>query len=181
MTFMKESVQNKLDRSFRLEKYMELPKNSFMLNGEPYGVPCVFQVWRRSEYDRVLDKSIGNNHLIEFVKGSGYDFVVHRVGGKAGKAFIPENGEIVSKQSNYFIKNISNYSTETLVNAINKIDMVCAEYAVGPKSISKKELMKYILEMERQIAGFDFEDIVEKLFSNVKRNSKRGDRFDAIY
>ena len=75
------------------------------------------------------------------------------------------NGMVVSKQSNYFIKNKSNYSNETLVNMINEIKMTAADYSVGPKSISKKELMNYILKEERQKAGFDFEVIVEKLFT----------------
>ena len=55
------------------------------------------------------------------------------------------NGMVVSKQSNYFIKNKSNYSNETLVNMINEIKMTAADYSVGPKSISKKELMNYIM------------------------------------
>lgn len=144
MTFMKESIQNKLDRHFILEKYIELPKNSFLLNDEPYDVHCIFQVWRRTEYDRILNTSIEDNHLIEFVTGDDYDFVIHRIGTSAGKAFIPESGKVISRQSNYFVKNISNYNTDTLIDMINDIDMVCAKYVVGPPSVSKKELVKFI-------------------------------------
>ena len=178
-TFMKESIQNKLDENFHLVKCVDLSKDSFLLNGETYDVPCVFQIWERNEDIRRKSKFVLNNHLIEFVKGDDYDFVVHRVGGSAGKAFIPENGMVVSKQSNYFIKNKSNYSNETLVNMINEIEMTTADYSVGPKSISKKELMNYILKEERQKAGFDFEVIIEKLFANIKRN-KPGSKFDGV-
>ena len=150
-TFMKESIQNKLDENFHLVKCVDLSKDSFLLNGEAYDVPCVFQIWERNEDIRRKSEFVLENHLIEFVKGDDYDFVVHRVGGSAGKAFIPENGMVVSKQSNYFIKNKSNYSNETLVNMINEIKMTAADYSVGPKSISKKELMNYILEAEKYI------------------------------
>ena len=41
-------VQFQLDKSFGLYHSELLPKNSFVLNGEPYDVPCCMQVWSKS-------------------------------------------------------------------------------------------------------------------------------------
>ena len=173
-SFLKDSIQDKLDLRFHLEKCMELPKNSFLLNGEPYDVPCVFQIWKKQDNKRVLLKNKDFNPYIKFVNDNDFDFAIWRVGGKSGLAYLPENKNEVSRQSNYLVKNTSLYSNETLINKINEINKTCTEYSVGPKSISKKELTEYMIKNiiyeARQQSGFDFEKIVERLFKNVYRN-----------
>ena len=52
---MKESIQNKLDLNFHLDRYIELPYNSFLLNGEDYGVNCVFQIWKKKNVKRIVN------------------------------------------------------------------------------------------------------------------------------
>jgi hypothetical protein len=47
LTFRKPSIQNKLDLRFHLVKEIEIPKDSFTLNGEIISVPCIFQIWKR--------------------------------------------------------------------------------------------------------------------------------------
>lgn len=180
-SFMKSSVQNKLDLRFHLDKYVELPKNSFILNGETYDVPCVFQIWKKDNHIRTPVDETRNNPYIKFVKDD-FDFAIWRVGGKSGTAYIPEDKSLVSRQSNYLVKNISLYNDETLVNMINEIDKDCVKYCVGPKSISKNELNRYMIEYinkKRQQSGFDFERVVDRLFMNVHREGKiYTDEFD---
>lgn len=53
-SFRKVSIQNKLNLSFWLEKEIELPDNSFLLQGENYSVPCVFQVWEKKKGKRLF-------------------------------------------------------------------------------------------------------------------------------
>lgn len=180
-SFMKSSVQNKLDLRFHLDKYVELPKNSFLLNGETYDVPCVFQIWKKGNYNRTCVDENRNNPYIKFVKDD-FDFAIWRVGGKSGIAYIPENKSLVSSQSNYLVKNISLYDDVTLIKMINEIDKDCVKYCVGPKSISKNELNGYMIEYigeKRQQSGSDFERVVERLFRNVHREGKKyTDEFD---
>ena len=145
-SFMKESIQRKLDLSFHLEKFIELPYNSFLLNGEEYGVNCVFQVWKKKNFKRIVKKKIFCYSYIEFGNVNDFDFIVRRVGGNAGKAYILKEGETVSTQSNYFIKNKTSLSNEALVDIINGIKMDAVNYSVGPRSLSKIELIEYLEE-----------------------------------
>ena len=145
-SFMKESIQRKLDLSFHLDNYIELPYNSFLLNGEEYGVNCVFQIWKKKNIKRIVKKKNVCYSYIEFGNINDFDFIVRRVGGNAGKAYILKEGETVSTQSNYFIKNKTSLSNEALVDIINGIKMDAVNYSVGPKSLSKIELIEYLEE-----------------------------------
>lgn len=145
-SFMKDSIQRKLDLSFHLENYIELPYNSFLLNGEEYGVNCVFQIWKKKNIKRIVKKKNVCYSYIEFGNINDFDFIVRRVGGNAGKAYILKEGETVSTQSNYFIKNKTSLSNEALVDIINGIKMDAVNYSVGPKSLSKIELIEYLEE-----------------------------------
>lgn len=186
-SFMKESIQNKLDLRFHLDKYIELPFNSFSLNSEDYGVNCVFQIWKKKEIKRIVENKMIGENIIKFGSENDFDFIVRRVGGNAGKAYILNEGETVSPQSNYFIKNNSLMTDKALVEIINNIQMDAVNYSVGPRSLSKKELIRYVEEGirkngERQKSGFDFEKIVEKIFNNIKRDKhkdKYTDEYDA--
>ena len=143
-SFMKESIQKKLDLNFHLEKFIELPYNSFILNGEEYGVNCIFQIWKKKNTKRIVKQKIFCYSYIEFGNVNDFDFIVRRVGGNAGKAYILKEGETVSTQSNYFIKNKTSLSNEALVNIINGIKMDAVNYSVGPRSLSKIELIEYL-------------------------------------
>ena len=173
-SFMKESVQNKLDLRFHLDKYIELPFKSFSLNGEDYGVNCVFQIWKKKDTKRIVKTKMNSDSFIKFGNENDFDFVIRRVGGNAGKAFILNEGETVSPQSNYFIKNNSILTDDVLVDIINDIQMDAVNFSVGPRSLSKRELIEYVEEgvrknNERQKSGFNFEKIVAKIFKNIHR------------
>ena len=79
-SFMKESVQNKLDLRFHLDKYIELPYKSFSLNGEDYGVNCVFQIWRKREMKRTVGNKNIDDRYIKFSNINDFDFIIRRVG-----------------------------------------------------------------------------------------------------
>lgn len=57
VSFVKYNVQSKLDPDFKLAFNGFLPENSFLVNGKPYDVNCVFQIWVRkgSKYDQDID------------------------------------------------------------------------------------------------------------------------------
>lgn len=48
-------VQFQLDKSFGLYFSEFLPKNSFLLDGEPYDVPCCMQIWSKVKPKDLLD------------------------------------------------------------------------------------------------------------------------------
>jgi hypothetical protein len=51
-------VQFQLDKAFNLYFTEFLPKNSFVLDGEPYDVPCCMQVWSKSNPNNYQDLRI---------------------------------------------------------------------------------------------------------------------------
>lgn len=48
-------VQFQLDKSFGLYYSDFLPKNSFLLDGEPYDVPCCMQIWSKVKPNKLTD------------------------------------------------------------------------------------------------------------------------------
>jgi hypothetical protein len=140
-TFQKQSLQNKLDQNFHLRYNIDIPRNSFVLNGEPYNVPCCFQIWEKSQHKREINKVILDNNLFSFEKKDAADMAIRRVGGRAGKAQI--NNINLSKSTHYFL-NINNKKISTLsfIDIINEIDFSdIVNSTAGVRSLSKPELI----------------------------------------
>lgn len=147
-SFKKISIQNKLDLSFYLKKEVPLKDNSFLLMGEDYDVPCIFQIWERGKEKREKVSLPTKSKILQFVKTKEEaDFRIQRVGGNAGKAFLDKNGAL---SSNYYVKNISNIPIETLIKEINSLSYWSLEDTVGPKSLPKGELI-YLLEKKTYV------------------------------
>lgn len=142
-SFKKISLQNQLDLNFLLKSELDLPQNSFILDQKDYDVPCVFQIWEHSEIAREKIKMRTTTSLFEFTKNiSEANFRIQRVGGNAGKAFLDKNGALAS---NYYLINKTNIPTEELIEKLNTIEYPSITFTVGPKSLSKGEL---VLEIE---------------------------------
>lgn len=137
-SFKKVSVQNRLNLSFHLIKEIDLPDNAFLLNDEEYNVPCVFQIWERGENLREKVKLKTTTDLFSFVSQTEATIRIPRVGGNAGKATLQLQG---AKTSNYFVKNNTALSDEEFVLFINNLHFPSIDYTVGPKSLSKGELI----------------------------------------
>ena len=138
LSFKKDSVQNRLDLSFFLTQERILPENSFLLNDEPYGVPCVFQIWEKRASKREPKKLPTTCDFLTFVDKAVADIRIARVGGNAGKASLDLDK---STASNYFIKNLTGLSNEELIGVINGTIFPSIAFTVGPKSLSKGELI----------------------------------------
>jgi predicted RNA methylase len=145
-SFMKESLQNAINHDFVLEDYWILPKDSFTLNGESADVPCVFQVWKYSPENRRSITSIRKIKGVDFVKKTqDPNLYIQRIGGRAGTA--GTNVLNRSDQSNYFIKlDTSLISIEDFVTIVNSTVFSVKDLSVGPRSISKRELVNGLLE-----------------------------------
>lgn len=139
-TFRKKSVQNRLDSSMHLIHEEDLPKNSFILEGKPYDVPTIFQVWEKRSYKRKKTKLYLTSPHFEFSTEDDFDFAVRRVGGRAGELIeLPP----FSKSSTYFLKAKGN--KDDLLEAIQKMNLRwIRNQSSGVRSISKPELIKEI-------------------------------------
>ena len=138
-SFKKDSMKKHFPLNFHLEHEFDLPENSFIVGDKSYNVPCVFQIWikkltKRSPPIKLKPKGFS------FVKiNESPDISFRRVGVYAGKIDIITEGK--SPQSHYFIKFDNSLNSDTFDKLV-AIDYKSTEYTVGPKSISKQELIK---------------------------------------
>ena len=137
-SFKKDSFKHKISLDFHLECEIELPENSFMNNETEFDVPCIFQIWIKHKQKRVLPQVLKPKNFKFVKKEEEHDVSFRRVGVYAGK--IDTNTNDKSTQSHYFIK--FNDFNDELYEKLKKIDFYSANNTVGPKSISKPELIK---------------------------------------
>lgn len=145
LSFKKDSVQNRLDLNFHLAQELILNNCDFSLcDEELIKVPCVFQVWVKKDTKRSPVRLKTTTDLFSFVDKTEADFRIQRVGGNAGKASFDLTK---SPSSNYFIKNQTTMTNEEFVEFINQLHFPTIEFTVGPKSLSKGELIATIEEV----------------------------------
>ena len=137
-SFKKDSLKKHIPLNFHLIYEYDLPNDSFLVDNKEYNVPCVFQIWIKKNILRLKpEKLLPKNY--KFVKKNEIpDISFRRVGINAGN--ISTEIENKSEQSHYFIKfdNLTNELFEKLKN----INYTSKDNTVGPKSISKQELIK---------------------------------------
>jgi len=135
-SFKKDSFYYKIPLNFWKVKEIDLDDNSFIYESNDVKVPCVFQVYEKKEEKRIKPKKI-NPRTFSFVKKEKANVSIRRVGVYAGKAFLDLNK---SEQSHYFIY------TDNPILFIDSVNKIKWEHnnTVGPRSISKPELIKKI-------------------------------------
>lgn len=136
-SFRKASIQNKLCRNYKLVEDIETPKNSFILHGKEYDVPCCFQVWVRIEGERELINTDATNEWFSFCNKQNADVAVRRVGGRAGQLL---DGINHSESSTYFLK--SKIDVEVLKKMLESIDLSYErDNTAGVRSVAKYEIV----------------------------------------
>jgi hypothetical protein len=142
-SFTKPSMYRAFDKSFHLLQSVELEKNSFVVNGLPYDVPCVFQIWQKGETDRLREEKIEPRGF-DYVKPTEpYHIAFRRVGGLAGKCY-KHNGTAFSVQSHYFLT-FHEDAMEHMDAIIERINQhIFPSNTVGPRSLSKSEVNQVI-------------------------------------
>lgn len=138
-SFKKDSNKAKFDNFFHLVYEKDLPENSFCVNGEDCDVPCVFQIWKKKKTERIISEKIEPKNFKFVNKTEIPDISFRRVGVYAGK--IDKNTDDKSIQSHYFIKFINKNSINENIKLLEKINFDFNN-TVGPRSISKQELIK---------------------------------------
>ena len=139
-SFKKDSLKDKVPLNFHCLYECELPMNSFLLNGNDHDVPCVFQIWVKK--DTLRKKTVKLTPIgYTFVKKTcKHDVSFRRVGVNAGN--ISTYTDDKSIQSHYFIKFNDNILNDDSLQKIKNINFLKSNDTVGPKSISKQELIK---------------------------------------
>lgn len=147
-SFRKVSIQNRLFRQFHLILDKDIVKNAFIYNNKKHNVPCVFQIWEKRNYERILIELRKTSQLFDFVTNNvinknNCDIALRRVGGNTGQLFT-ENINDLKVSSNYFIKlkQISLKEFKLIVNSIDFRNII--NNTAGIRSLSKYELISLI-------------------------------------
>ena len=138
-SFKKDSLKKTFPLNFHLVFEIDLPWGSFMVDGVEHDVPCVFQIWQKKSQSRIVSEKMEPVNFIFVKKDDNPDISFRRVGVNAGT--LDKEIENKSIQSHYFIKFKNNKSVEENLEQLSKITYDFNN-TVGPKSISKQELIQ---------------------------------------
>ena len=138
-SFKKDSLKKTFPENFHLIFEIDLPDNSFMVDGIEHDVPCIFQVWEKKDVNRKIPEKLVPLRFMFVEKTDSPDISFRRVGVNAG--VIDKNIIEKSIQSHYFIKFTIR---ESINNTIELLKVLTFNHnnTVGPRSISKQELIK---------------------------------------
>lgn len=137
-SFKKDSMLKKFPLNFHCIFEIDLPDNSFIVNGVAHNVPCIFQIWEKRSYNRDMIEQIEPLHFNFVKKTENPDISFRRVGVNAGT--IDANCD-KSIQSHYFIKFTNDKSVADNIILLSEITYDFNN-TIGPKSISKQELIQ---------------------------------------
>ncbi len=138
LSFKKPSIQNRINKNLHLIQEIQIPPDFILPDNTIYTVPCVFQLWQKKAVVRKIQNKKLTTKLFQFTTPENANLRVQRVGGNAGKAYLNLNG---ATSSNYFIKAPD---PQQLADIINSLVFETIDYTVGPKSLSKTELIETI-------------------------------------
>lgn len=142
-SFKKESYRKRICLS--PVAVIELDDTAYRVGDGLIDVPSCFFVFDR-EHPFVEDEIDFGKLPFEFLpknKADSADFTIRRVGGTSGTAS-PDTS--VSTQSNYFCRTCDGYDTGTIIDTINGIDFPERDWSVGPRSLSRREIARRVLE-----------------------------------
>jgi hypothetical protein len=143
-SFRKDSLKIKFPLNFHLKFEVDLPDNSFILDGKEYNVPCIFQIWEKKNYNRTIKDKLEPLNFKFVKKEETPDISFRRVGGTAGTIDIKTENKNI--QSHYFIKFLNDKSISENIELLEKIKYDFNN-TVGPKSISKQEIISKFNEI----------------------------------
>uniref|UniRef100_A0A6C0HVM9 Ribosomal RNA adenine methylase transferase N-terminal domain-containing protein n=1 Tax=viral metagenome TaxID=1070528 RepID=A0A6C0HVM9_9ZZZZ len=132
-SFKKDSMKKHFLKNYHLITEVDI-NNAFLVNNIEYDVPCVFQIWEYRDEERIEPTKLEPINFKFVEKEDKPDISFRRIGVNAGTISKDINNKSV--QSHYFIKFTN--------NNIDKLKDIKFENnnTVGPKSISKQELIK---------------------------------------
>ena len=142
-SFKKDSLKKTFPLNFHLIFENDLPEKSFLVDGVEHDVPCIFQIWEKKTTSRIVNEKLEPINFRFVEKTENPDISFRRVGVNAGTIDI--NVHEKSIQSHYFIKFTNGKSISDNITQLSKITYGFNN-TVGPKSISKQELIKEFIK-----------------------------------
>ena len=142
-SFVKPSMNKAFPKHFHCIYTKELEKDSFEVNGEPYNVACIFQIWQKGDEIRLEELCVQPVGFIYVKQTDSYDVSVRRVGINAGTTLLKDKN--VSAQSHYFIKLENINKKDRIVEQMNAHTF--PSNTVGPRSLSKGEINVVLNEL----------------------------------
>jgi predicted RNA methylase len=138
-SFKKDSLKKSFPPHFHIIFEIDLPEKSFLVDGKEYHVECIFQIWEKKTFCREIVEKVEPINFAFVNKMENPDISFRRVGVNAGT--IDTNIDEKSIQSHYFIKFTNDKS---IYENIKQLYNITYEFnnTVGPKSISKQELIR---------------------------------------
>ncbi len=148
-SFKKPSMNRAFPPNFHLIYTMEMDSKSFEVNGEDYSVPSVFQIWRKRDTERIIEKPASEvpYHFSYKKVTEPYDLVIRRVGGKAGTAFLPPGN--FNAQTHYYISLEEPHYAAQIREGFNKHNF--PSNTTGPRSLSKSEVTRVLNHVVRSV------------------------------
>jgi predicted RNA methylase len=137
-SFKKDSLKKAFPLKFHLIFEIDLPDNSFLVDDIEHNVPCVFQIWGKKLFNRVVVEKLEPLNFIFVEKTAHPDISFRRVGVNAGTIDINVSEKNI--QSHYFIRFTNKKSINDNIQQLSKIRFDFNN-TVGPRSISKQELI----------------------------------------
>jgi predicted RNA methylase len=138
-SFKKDSLKKTFPLNFHLIFEIDLPDKSFLVDGLEHNVETIFQIWEKKNVKRLVIEKVEPLNFRFVGKNENSDISFRRVGVNAG--IIDINIDNKSVQSHYFIKFINNKSICDNIELL-KLIQFNHNNTVGPRSISKQELIK---------------------------------------
>ncbi len=142
-SFKKESFQKAFPLNFHMKSCIDLPSFSFILDGKPWDVPCVFQVWEKRQCLRDIDEKVVPTYWTYVKKDQSPHLAFRRVGVYAGR--MDKDTESKSTQSHYFIR--LDMDIDSFLSKYESREWFPTGNTVGPRSISKSELDRVLLTL----------------------------------
>lgn len=143
-SFKKESLKKHFPLAFHLVFECDLPDKSFLVEGVEHDVPCVFQIWEKKNVDRPVSNKLEPTWFQFVQKHENPDISIRRVGVNAGA--VDTMIETKSTQSHYFIRILNHVPAAEVIPKLSQISYDFNN-TVGPKSISKQELIKEFIKI----------------------------------
>jgi hypothetical protein len=138
-SFKKDSVKKIFPLNYSLLYQIDIKDDAFLLDGNNYSVPCVFQIWCKNTKLRKPVKILVSKNFVFCKKNDNPTYSIRRIGWYAGKISRDINK---SENSHYFIKLNKNINRKNFYNSYVKKIFFLHNDTVGPRSISKNELIK---------------------------------------
>jgi len=140
-SFKKQSFKKTFNEYYHLLYEEDVEDNGFLLNGNEYNVPCIFQIWKKEQSKRLVEEKKNELNFNFVKKQDNPDISFRRVGVYAGK--ISEEINDKNEQTHYFVKFNFNNIKLSKQDLICKLKQLYFEHnnTVAAKSISKQELI----------------------------------------